>query len=70
LLERADATVHFFFARVPCATSFHAPAATVPAFEIVVVVVDPFPELELLLQAVNTQAAINIHFGHDIGAPA
>jgi hypothetical protein len=36
-----------------------------------VVVVDPFfPELELLLQAVNTHAAINVHFGHDIDRQA
>ena len=51
--------------------SFHAFAATVPAFEVGLVVVDPLlPELEPLLHAVKTQAAITIHFSHDIRAQA
>ena len=57
-------------ANVPCATSFHALVAIAPAFEVVVVVDPPFPELDPLLHAVNQQAAINIHFGHDIDREA
>jgi hypothetical protein len=55
---------------VPCATFFHAFVEIVPAFEVVVVVDPAFPELDPLLHAVNKHAAINIHFGHDIGGQA